>query len=67
MCLYRGSYREGIEGQTDLKKDWYVSIAKLETWVSERVKELTDGSQTPVTTKPEAVPDFKVIHIDQKD
>ncbi len=57
---------EGIkEGKADYTEDWYVSITELEGWICERVKTLTDGSQTPVTTKPKAVPDFKVIYINQ--
>lgn len=32
----------------------------LDLYVSERVKELTRGRQTPTTTKPATVPDFPV-------
>jgi len=56
---------EGIRGQADLTADWFVSLAELEAFVSDRVQELTDGRQTPVVTKPEAVQDFKMIHVVQ--
>jgi len=32
----------------------------LDLYISDRVKELTKGQQTPVTAKPETVPDFPV-------
>jgi len=54
---------EGIEGQADLYKDWFVSMAELEVYLSQRVKQLTNGRQTPVTTKPISVPDFKMIKV----
>jgi hypothetical protein len=30
----------------------------LDLYISERVKELTDGRQTPTTAKPASIPDF---------
>lgn len=56
---------EGIEGQADYTKDWYVYITELEKWVEKRVKDLTNSEQTPVTTKPQAVGDYKVIRVAQ--
>jgi hypothetical protein len=35
-------------------------IHMLDLYVSERVKELTQGEQTPNTVKPPSVPDFAV-------
>jgi hypothetical protein len=32
----------------------------LDLYLSERVKELTQGQQTPTTTKPKTVPDFPI-------
>jgi hypothetical protein len=32
----------------------------LDLYLSERVKELTKGQQTPTTTKPQSIPDFPV-------
>ncbi|MCC5876956.1 MAG: caspase family protein [Candidatus Sumerlaeia bacterium] len=37
-----------------------ITIATLEYFISERVKELTDGRQTPVVRKPDVVPDFPI-------
>ncbi|MFN3605361.1 MAG: hypothetical protein ACK4UJ_11695 [Leptonema sp. (in: bacteria)] len=33
----------------------------LDAYIAEKVKELTKGKQTPVTTKPNTVPDFPVV------
>lgn len=53
----------GIEGQADFTKDWFVSMAELEVFVGDHVQELTGGRQTPTVTKPKAVQDFKMIHV----
>lgn len=42
------------------KGDGRVTVNMLDLYVSERVKELTNGRQTPTTTKPRTVPDFPV-------
>ncbi len=57
---------EGIEGQADYTKDWLVSIGELEVYVADHVKKLTNGNHTPVTTKPEAVEDYKFIQVLEK-
>lgn len=54
---------EGIRGQADYHKDWFISMAELEVYLGERVKQLTAGRQTPVTTKPEGIPDFKMLKV----
>ena len=55
---------EGIrEGKADFTKDLHVSIAELEVYVSDRVKALTEGRQKPVTTKPKAVEDLKIVRL----
>jgi WD40 repeat protein len=54
---------EGISGRADYTKDGYVSIAELETYVAERVKSLTEGKQKPVTAKPEAVENYRILHV----
>ncbi len=51
---------EGLSGKADLKGDGRVTIASLDYYLSERVKELTDGGQHPTTTKPPSVPDFPI-------
>jgi len=32
----------------------------LDAFIAEKVKELTNGKQTPVTVKPQTVPDFPI-------
>jgi uncharacterized caspase-like protein len=54
---------EGIAGQADYTKDFFIAISELETYLAEYVKDLTDGKQKPVTSKPVAVPDHKFIHV----
>lgn len=49
---------EGIGGRADFTGKGRITIAGLDLWLSERVRELTDGKQTPATAKPRTVPDF---------
>jgi len=51
---------EGLGGQADYTKDGAITINELDLYLSERVKALTSGSQTPTTTKPKTVPDFPI-------
>jgi len=52
---------EGFAGKADYTRDGTVSINELDLWLAERVKSLTEGQQSPTTTKPETVPDFPVF------
>ncbi|WP_169400730.1 caspase family protein [Desulfobacter curvatus] len=54
---------EGIEGRADFYKDWHISIAELEVYLTERVKELTNGDQKPVSAKPKSVEDMKITRV----
>jgi hypothetical protein len=49
---------EGIQGKADLRGTGRITVNMLDLYVSERVKELTQGQQTPATVKPPNVPDF---------
>jgi hypothetical protein len=49
---------EGLSGKADFRKKGYVTHKMLDYYISDRVKELTDGKQTPVTQAPGGVPDF---------
>ena len=49
---------EGLRGRADVKKSGRVTLTMLDYYISERVKELTQGRQTPTTAKPSTVPDF---------
>lgn len=51
---------EGLGGQADLLKNGKITVATLESWVAERVKELSGGIQTPTVAKPQTVPDFPI-------
>jgi WD40 repeat protein len=51
---------EGIRGKADYNSTGRITLNMLDLYVSERVKELTQGQQTPTTVKPPNVPDFPV-------
>lgn len=51
---------EGLSGRADLLGNGKITIATLEAYVAERVKELTDGAQSPTVAKPDTVPDFPI-------
>jgi len=52
---------EGIDGNAALSREsGKITVNMLDVYISERVKVLTKGEQTPTTTKPETVPDFPV-------
>ncbi len=51
---------EGLRGKADYEADGRISINELDLYLSERVKELTGGKQTPTTTKPETVQDYPI-------
>jgi uncharacterized caspase-like protein len=51
---------EGLRGKADYKSTGRITVNMLDLYVSERVKELTKGQQTPTTVKPPNVPDFPV-------
>jgi WD40 repeat protein/uncharacterized caspase-like protein len=52
---------EGLNGGADYQHTGRITVNMLDLYLSERVKELTKGAQTPTTTKPETVPDFPVV------
>jgi WD40 repeat protein len=51
---------EGVGGRADYSGKGRITINMLDLYISERVKELTKGQQTPTTAKPNTVPDFPV-------
>jgi uncharacterized caspase-like protein len=51
---------EGFDGEADLMKQGKITVNMLDYYVSERVKSLTQGQQTPTTTKPKTIPDFPI-------
>ena len=51
---------EGLNGKADYTGKGRITINMLDLYLSERVKELTHGQQTPTTTKPQTIADFPV-------
>jgi WD40 repeat protein len=51
---------EGLSGKADYTGKGKITINMLDLYISERVKELTKGKQTPTTAKPNTVPDFPI-------
>lgn len=51
---------EGLNGKAEYTGKGVITINMLDLYISERVKELTRGRQTPTTTKPKTIPDFPV-------
>lgn len=51
---------EGLGGKAAMGGTPRITVNMLDLYISERVKELTGGKQTPTTTKPANVPDFPV-------
>lgn len=51
---------EGLNGKAEVAGKGKITINSLDLYISERVKELTKGQQTPTTAKPTTVPDFPV-------
>jgi WD40 repeat protein len=49
---------EGLKGQADYQGTGRITFKMLDLYVSERVKKLTGGQQSPVTQAPGGVPDF---------
>lgn len=52
---------EGVSGQADRGRTGRVTHKMLDLHISERVKELTRGAQSPVTIVPQGVPDFPLV------
>jgi len=51
---------EGVGGKADYQKTGRITHKMLDFYLSERVKELTKGAQTPVNPSPQGVPDFPI-------
>jgi uncharacterized caspase-like protein len=51
---------EGLNGKADFQKSGKITHKGLDYYVSERVKELTKGTQSPVSIAPQGVTDFPI-------
>ena len=50
---------EGIgEGKADLLHKGTITVSALDAYIANRVKDLTEGHQHPVMSRPDTVPDF---------
>lgn len=54
---------EGLRGQADLRGNGRITVSNLESYISDRVRELTHEGQTPTSAKPGTVPDFLVAQV----
>ena len=52
---------EGMNGKADYTGKGKITINMLDLYISERVKELSKGKQTPATAKPQTIPDFPLV------
>jgi len=54
---------EGLTGQADYRKTGTITHKGLDFYVTERVKELTKGQQSPVSIAPQGVTDFPIAMV----
>jgi uncharacterized caspase-like protein len=54
---------EGLDGKAANGSGGRVTWMSLSRYISDRVKELTSGQQTPTTTTPSTVPDFPIAFV----
>ncbi len=52
---------EGLDGKADFNADGAVYLTELDAYVTERVKEITNGAQHPTTQKPSTIRSFPVV------
>jgi uncharacterized caspase-like protein len=53
----------GLSGEADLTRTGRITFKGLDFYVSEEVRKLTEGRQTPVTISPIGVPDFAIARL----
>ncbi len=51
---------EGLDGKADFTNSGKITVDSLSFYVSERVKQLTNGRQTPAGSKPKTISDFPI-------
>jgi Caspase domain len=54
---------EAFKGKADFQGDKTITIAALELYLARRVKELTNGEQSPMSAKPQTIPDFVIATV----
>nr|VFJ48490.1 MAG: WD40 repeat [Candidatus Kentron sp. FW] len=55
---------DGVEGKADRDENGRIGIRELDRYITERVKELTEGRQHTITDIPEDMPNFTVAMVD---
>jgi WD40 repeat protein len=55
---------EGLKGKAQRDKQGFVTFTALDAYITQRVKELTNGTQAPTTQKGTEVSDFPVALVD---
>jgi hypothetical protein len=59
-AVVEGLGQAGKKAQADFRGDGKITTSALDYYVSERVKALTGGTQSPVMIRPPTVPDFPI-------
>ncbi len=54
---------EGLAGGADYTGDRAITVKELDTFIANKVKELTGGLQHPVTQMPNTIPDFPIAAV----
>jgi len=54
---------EGLSGKADYTGDFFLFVSELETYLADRVSKLTNNQQKPVTTKPKAVENYRLLRV----
>lgn len=55
---------EGLRGEAASERPGPISVNSLSSWLSRRVKTLTNGEQTPVMKNPNELPDFAIAVVE---
>ena len=53
---------EGLDGKADFNSDQTVDVKELDLYITNRVKELTEGGQHPTTEIPRTMPNFPLVY-----
>jgi WD40 repeat protein len=54
---------EAVKGGADFEHEQTISIAELEVYLAHRVRELTGGEQSPMSTKPKTITDLVIATV----
>lgn len=52
---------EGMKGKADYDNDTVIDLKELDLYITQRVKQLTRGSQHPTTEIPKTLPNFPLL------